>query len=497
MDYACSGIPSFRFPISRVVLSVTPKLLLTLSHTRIIMIWHIAKRELYDNLNCLRFALATLLLLALMLTNAVVYLREHPERIEKYRASVTDYRNALTSRTTLYELAQEGPGTLYKKPSSLSFCAEGDEVFLPGVVKGGSPFQYSDELRGVWQLEYPAATPNLKNVRPDVTKVDWVFVIGTILSLITLLFTFDSISGERERGTLRLMLANPVPRHIVLIGKFLGALMSIFIPFTLAVLINLVAISTSGYVHLGTEAWGRLSIIFIIVLLYTSLFVALGLFVSARVQQSAASLVILLLAWVTFVVFIPITLASIASGFSPAPMTSHELWKRERQLQDKLRDEYYARGREPSSKSEFVTKDADGRERLNQEHLTQQIGQIELARSAIRVSPVALVQHLLESFAGTGFNRHLQFLENVQQYARQYREFVLDTDRADPESLHIIGVREGMSQKRVNPESIPKFEDTLNLSRDFNATAIDLLLLALFLVVLVSGAYLAFVRVEV
>ena len=40
--------------------------------------WHIAKRELYDNLNSLRFALTTVLLLSLMLTNAVGHLREHP-----------------------------------------------------------------------------------------------------------------------------------------------------------------------------------------------------------------------------------------------------------------------------------------------------------------------------------------------------------------------------------------------------------------------------------
>ena len=461
------------------------------------MIWHIAKRELYDNLNSLRFALATVLLLALMLTNAAVYLREHPERIQKYRTSVTDYRNALTSRTTLFELAQEGPGFLYKQPSSLRFCAEGGEVFLPNVVKGGNPFQYSADLRGVWQLEYPAATPNLKNVRPDVTKVDWVFVIGTILSLITLLFTFDSISGERERGTLRLMLTNPMPRHTMLIGKFLGVLTSIFIPFTLAVLINLFAISTSSEVHLGTEVWGRLSIIFFIALLYTSLFIALGLLVSARVQQSVVSLVILLLTWVTFVVFMPNTLASIASGFSPAPMTSYEFWERESQLHDKLRDEYYAREDKPSSKSEFVTKDAEGRERLSQEHLTQQIAQVELARSTTRVSPVALVQHLLESFSGTGFNRHLQFLENVKRYARQYREFVIDTDRADPDSLHIIGVREGMSRKPVSPESIPNFQDVFSLSRDFDAAALDLLLLVMVVVVLMLGAYLAFVRVQV
>ncbi len=461
------------------------------------MIWHIAKRELYDNLNSLRFALATLLLLALMLTNAVVHLREHPERIQRYRTSVTDYWNALTSRTNLYELAQEGPGFLYKQPSPLRFCSEGGEAFLSDRVDAGDVYWGTGDLNGFWSLAYPSSTPNLTNIRPDVTKIYWGFIVGYVLSLIVLLFTFDSISGERERGTLRLMLANPMPRHIVLIGKFLGALMSIFMPFTLAVLINLFVISASGDVHLDAEAWSRLSIISIVAVLYAGLFIALGLLVSARVRQSAVSLVILLLTWVTFVVFIPSTLASIASGFSPAPMTSDEFWERKSQLHDKLSEEYYARGDKPLSKSEFVTKDAEGHERLSQEHLTQQITQVELARATTRISPASLVQHLLESFAGTGFSRHIQFVENARNYARQYREFVIDTDRADPDSPHIIGVREGMSQKPVSPESIPRFEDSLSLSRDFNAVALDLLLLVMVVVILMSGAYLAFVRVEV
>ena len=64
-------------------------------------------------------------------------------------------------------------------------------------------------------------------------------------------------------------------------------------------------------------------------------------------------------------------------------------------------------------------------------------------------------------------------------------------------SLHAIGVPEGMSQKSVSPEAIPKFKDTLSLSRDFNAAAMDLFLLVLFLVVLLAGAFLAFVRIDI
>ena len=464
--------------------------------------WHIAKRELYDNLNSLRFALATVLLLGLMLTNAVVHLREQPARIQRYLTSVTDARNALEARAdSLYELAQKGPGKLHKKPPPLHFCAEGGDPFLSGAVESHHYFWEYGNLKSFWQMRYPAATPNLTNIRPDVTTIDWAFVIGYVLSLIALLFTFDSFAGERERGTLRLMLANSVPRHTVLVGKFLGALMSISIPFALAVLINLLVLSTSSTVYLSADAWGRLGIIFFIALLYTCLFLALGLLVSTRVQRSAVSLVILLLTWVTLVVFMPSVLALIASGFS-SPMSNDELRIRHKQINDKHRTEYQRIFSTPNSEplyagSKYVTQEAAEQERLVEERLNEQVVQVQYARSITRISPTAVLQHLLESFAGTGFERHLQFLENAQRYAQEYRKFVVDADRGDPASLHLMGVRRAMSQKPVSPESIPIFEDTISLSKDFNAAAIDLLLLMLFFVVLLSGAYLAFVRVEV
>ena len=470
------------------------------------MIWHIAKRELSNNLNSLRFALATVLLLGLMLTNAVVHLREHPEQVKRYRENVSEHQNHIAAYAAngLYDLAQEGPGNLYKKPSDLRFCAEGGEAFIADWAWAGHHRWSSSTLKSFWILTYPSATPNLGNVRPDVTKVDWGFIIGYVLSLVALLFTFDSISGEREHGTLRLTLANAIPRHTVLIGKFLGAFISVSIPFVLAVLVNLLVISTSSHVYLDTEAWGRLGIIFCVALLYTCLFLALGMLVSARVQRSAVSLVILLLVWVVFVVFMPSTLASIA-GKSTSSGPTFDFWERSSKLHAELRSDYYSRLRDAPKGStkrievdgEYVTKDAEQQEQLHKARLNQRISEVHRARTITRLSPVTIVQNLLESFAGTGFERHLQFLENVQTYVREFRTFVVDTDSADPDSLHIFGVWTGMSQKPVNPDATPKFEDTLNLSKDFNTAAMELLLLTLLVLVLLSGAYLAFVRVEV
>ena len=465
--------------------------------------WHIAKRELYDNLNSLRFALATVLLLALMLTNAVLYLREHPKRTQAYHNAAADAVKTLESRSTnLYSLATGGPGDLHKSPSPLRFCAEGDEAFLPTRASGANYAQRIANMTPVWRLFYPQETPNLRNIRPDFTTLDWAFIVGYVLSFVALLFTFDSISGELERGTLRLTLANPIPRHVVLVGKFLGAFISINIPFAVAVLMNLLLISTADAVQLNAEAWGRLGILYGIIILYTCLFIALGLLISAAVRESGVSLVVLLLIWVSFVIFIPNTLASIGSR-TAVPIAYMEFWTQRMQLADEARAAYRNKyGDSQTTPSvhilgEYVTTEAEEYERFNEAYLKQQIAQGKRARAITRISPTAITQRLFESFAGTGFERHLQFIENVQRYAREYREFVIDTDRADPESLHVVGVRDGMSQKPVNPDAIPKFKDTLSLNRDFNTAAMDLLLLVLFLGVLASGAYLAFVRLEI
>ena len=142
------------------------------------MIWHITKRELYDNLNSLRFALTTVLLLALMVTNAVRHIREHPKRVQKYQDAVTESLSQLTSHAdvSLYRLAQQGPGVLYKKPSPLHFCAEGGETFLPDRIAGGTRSRTR-----FWSLVYPDTNINMMNIGPDVSQVDWAFIIGYVL----------------------------------------------------------------------------------------------------------------------------------------------------------------------------------------------------------------------------------------------------------------------------------------------------------------------------
>ena len=507
------------------------------------MIWHIISRELLDHLTSLRFALTTLILIALMGTNAAMHLRNHPERVRKYSENVTAAQNALESRTQLYLLLQKGPGNLYKRPPSLAFIADGKEASLPEKVENGGSWSTlgigTASLKSVWWMGYPHLNLDALNaLRPTATVIDWVFIITYLLSLLPLLFTFDALSGERERGTLRLCLANPISRPAFLIGKFSGGLIAVLIPFYLAILCNLAIISTNSWTQLSGTDWGRLGVIILIASCYTALFIAVGLIISATTRESRFSLVVLLLIWVTVVVFTPSTLGTLATKWMPPVETHHQFQMTKRaaiaQIESDFLDEMSAakarqlkggnilsklqklskmspEAAKASAASVYdksndvelrhmaarVNKDVEIREHFNRRQLEAQSAQVQHARAITQISPAAIVQYSIESMAGTGFNRHLQFLEHVHLYLRQFRNFIVEMDSRDTESLHIIGIPKGMSKKPVSPRAIPKFEDKITFTDAFRTANMKILMLFLLLSVSLFVAFLVFSRASV
>ena len=166
-----------------------------------------------------------------------------------------------------------------------------------------------------------------------------------------------------------------------------------------------------------------------------------------------------------------------------------------------LEDEVPTRARPPTPATrlwaEFLNEEAREAKRLNKVFLAAQIHQVQIAREVNRVSPTAIAKYAIESLAGTGFQRHLNFLKNAERYADQFNDFLIAADRADPDSLHVPFVREGMSDKPVSFESIPKFQDQVRLEDAFRGAVLDVILLLLFFVVLFGVAHISFQRKEI
>ncbi len=482
------------------------------------MLWHIVKRELFEQVNSLRFALAMLLTVFLMLVNAVGHIDEYKTQQSEYGQKVSAYLARLEQNSdNLYKLVLDGPGELHKKPSPLFFCAHGSENNLPKFASGKpagwgmSPVidgkHYT--VSGIWRLKYNGFPPiKAKDMFPVFLKIDWILIISTVLSFLALVFTFDAISGEVEHGTLRLTLSNAVARRTVLTGKFLSSLISLGAVFMGGVLVNLLLLYLSGTLQLNAQEWSRISSIFVVGLMYLSVFIALGFLISVLVNNASTSLVILLLIWVIWVILVPSMLGTIMSGLNqpsirrgPSPVYFSRSGLKERYMARGLEDEAPTRERPPTPATllwaEFLNEEAREGARLHRAYLNAQINQIQIAREFNRISPTAIVQYAIESLAGTGFQRHLNFLKNVERYADEFNDFLISADRADPDSPHAPFVREGMSDKPVSFESIPKFQDSVRLGDAFKGAILDMMLLLLFFVVLFATAHVSFQRKEI
>ncbi|MEM5428543.1 DUF3526 domain-containing protein [Cupriavidus oxalaticus] len=143
------------------------------------------------------------------------------------------------------------------------------------------------------------------------------FVFATLLPLLVIAVTFDAISGERQRGALRMMHSvGLAPGHLVA-GKFL-ALAASFAVFALSLPMVAVIVAYAGGEPEHGFLWRALGLGGGY-LLYTAILVGIGLMVSAWAADSRSALLGLVGLWLAFVFVIPGIGAAAARHAVPLP----------------------------------------------------------------------------------------------------------------------------------------------------------------------------------
>lgn len=105
-----------------------------------------------------------------------------------------------------------------------------------------------------------------------------------LLPLIALLLSFDAVVGEAERGTLLLLLASPVLRWQVVLGKFLGQIAILAVATALGYGVAALAVAARS----GVPDWAAVGAFATLIgssVLLGAAFVALGLLVSVLVRE--------------------------------------------------------------------------------------------------------------------------------------------------------------------------------------------------------------------
>ncbi len=147
---------------------------------------------------------------------------------------------------------------------------------------------------------------------------DLAFVTVYLLPLMVILLAYDAVCGEKERGTLCLVLAHPMPRRSLLWGKVLGQLVVLGMAFGLPLLIGIGLVPVLMGVSFGVDESLNLAGIAGASLLYILFFLLVGIWVSSSTTRPAAALGGLFAVWIVMVFFVPRLSIFIADIVHPA-----------------------------------------------------------------------------------------------------------------------------------------------------------------------------------
>ena len=462
------------------------------------MTWKICIKELLNNFQSFRFFAIFAVSVLLFSINPFLVSTEYEEKLQEYNQ---DIERAKTLDKNMWISA-------YKRPNPLSFAAEGGGMDAPDSYSINLAFGVSP------------ANSNLYGTNltfPGFQTLDWVFILKMLFSLFGILLTFDTISGEKERGTLALICSNSVSRASVIMGKYLGALITAIIPAIAGMLISVIVTSIRGNTELTAENMSRLGLILIMAMGYISLFVLLGIAVSSIVHRSAVSLLLSLSVWIVMVIVVPNVAGIVAEStldVTPEREIAKQTGRTFMSLVD-WRESVKARGiRDKKKLSEelarFMERDIEERMRLTESYVGSIHDKEDLALNISRISPASTFESACAEIVDSGVLAQRRFYRSARKYYDLYESYKREkTGMADKYLAYLKGrvdidgetVVVSPPQPKPLPRdisdfpAIPEFE--LSVGESIISGLWSIILLAIWNVILLMLAHVAFVRYDV
>lgn len=173
----------------------------------------------------------------------------------------------------------------------------------------------------------------MQNIRQTISQDPFVFLklfttgqdplpafigfLSFLVPLIAIALSFDAINGEFNQRTLSRVLAQPIYRDALLLGKFLASL------FTLSLVLSAIWLLIIGLGILGLglppngEEVARLIVFLIATIFYGGIWLALGMLLSTVFRQPATAALASIAAWLFFMIFWDMLAGLIARSLQP------------------------------------------------------------------------------------------------------------------------------------------------------------------------------------
>jgi ABC-2 type transport system permease protein len=178
-------------------------------------------------------------------------------------------------------------------------------ILILGVAAAGAVFAASGGIRSVAPdaVGVPAIFLKLFTVTTDPVPFPLVVFIAVLAPLLGIMFGFDAISGERSQGTLPRLLAQPIHRDEVILGKFVAGLSVVGLMLVaLTAFVSGIGIFRLGLFPSATEVI-RLVVWLAVAVIYVGFWQALATLTSVLVPRAATSALISVGIWLVLTLF--------------------------------------------------------------------------------------------------------------------------------------------------------------------------------------------------
>jgi len=418
------------------------------------MLATLIKKEIVTTILDLRFVIASLLFLVLIPLGMYVSRKDYEQRLANYRLEHQMYRQKYGKEVSSGVEVQG-----FRPPSVLSIFASGLDHYIPDkvITSRSGIFRTTKDVRA-------GDSPSLLFGRMDL-----FFNMCFVASLVALAFTFNSISGEKQAGTLGLMLSYSISRSHILLSKIIGTYVSLLIPLAISLLFASIILELSQDISiLLPQLYPSFLIILVVTLVFILTMVTLGVLISGMTQKPIISMTVSLFVWVIILLALPKVSPMLARIIYPVEseqvvnsrkhmalddlqethkQKSAEIHNKYQHIQEELLIRYFAvKGHLkkypelPADLASVVPLDAEltalteeTQGQINnvighivQDHRNKMNIQNTIAMYISRLSPASCFAYLVSGLSNTGTREYDKFRENAQTFQDEVKKVVYD-----------------------------------------------------------------------
>lgn len=329
-------------------------------------------------------------------------------------------------------------------PALLGALAVGQSDVYPGYLKVTA--RNLDAMVTGDQIEHPLAVAS--------GHFDAAFVVLFLYPLLIFAVSFDLTATERDRGTLRMVLAQPVRLGDVVIGKMIARALMLALPVVLIPVV--VAMMSGGTIASALIVWT------ITVIAYGSIWHGIALLINSRGWNAAANALVLAGIWLIFAIVGPASINLLIAIRYPMPSrveaavqaraaTQEATVQGSRQLGQFLQDHPTSANVGQDGMRQFAmlqaARDKQIADRLQAVEATfdaQLQRQQRLASWLSVLSPTMVAQGVLLEAAGTSVSRFEHFRGEGRVFQQRWKHYfeprVLDAAMLTAEELQAAPV---------------------------------------------------------